>query len=187
MEKIPASNKSALVVVDVQKGFINRHTASIPDQILRLLGEVDFRHRIFTKFLNFPNSQYFRLLNWSRFTGSPETDLVDSLSEKYTVLIEKHSYTGLTDKFRQYALAHDIETFYVVGIDTDICVLKTAVDLFESGYRPIVLSEYCMSHAGRNAHEAAMTILPRFIGRQQVITNAIEHFQENSLLLPHYA
>lgn len=177
--RIQIPNNAALIVVDVQNGFINRHTSFIPTKILELLESVNFKHRIFTQFLNFSASPYLKLLNWNRFFNESETDIVDSLKGQETILIEKNFYTGVTTEFLRYAKTNKIDTFYLVGIDTDICVLKTAVDLFERSLRPVVLSEYCMSHAGKQAHEAALSILPRFIGEKQIVSNSGKYFREN--------
>ena len=56
----------------------------------------------------------------------------------------------------------------VCGIDTDICVTKCAVDLFENGIEPRVLQDHCASHAGTKTHEDALSILGRYIGRDQI-------------------
>jgi nicotinamidase-related amidase len=53
---------------------------------------------------------------------------------------------------------------YVCGIDTDICVLKTAVDAFEYDLTPWILQDACASHAGPEAHTAG-----RFIGTNHII------------------
>lgn len=52
----------------------------------------------------------------------------------------------------------------MAGIDTDCCVMKTALDLFEIGIKPIVLSHYCASTGGNNIHLAALDMLKRNIG-----------------------
>ncbi len=53
--------------------------------------------------------------------------------------------------------------------DTDICVLKTAVDAFERDLSPWVLKDACASHAGPEAHDAGLLITERFIGANQII------------------
>ncbi len=63
------------------------------------------------------------------------------------------------------------ETLLLIGIATDGCVLKTAVDAFEQGLTPIVLSDLCASHAGNQVHEAGLLLIGRFIGKDQIISS----------------
>ena len=170
------NTERTIVIVDVQNGFITPASAHIPDRINQLLGKVDFRHRVFTRFHNPPGSQYEKLLHWTRFRTPPETEIVTELQGKPTLIIDKNIYSSLTKRFLDFLRTENIEEIYVAGIDTDICVLKTAVDLFEAGYRPIVLADCCMSHAGITVHKAALEILPRFIGRKQIVHDSAAHF-----------
>ena len=166
----------AIIIVDVQNGFLNPVTAHIPSVIKNLLDHVPFEHRIFTQFYNPPGSPFEKLLKWTRLRDDHEVAIADLLLAYPTVVFRKTIYTCLNQEFLEYARAHDIQQFYLAGIDTDSCVLKCAVDLFEFGFTPIVLADCCMSHGGINAHEAALSILPRYIGKDQVIADSFLHF-----------
>lgn len=168
---------SSIIVVDVQNGFITPASTHVPERIKGLLDQIEFKHRVFSRFVNPEKSQYEKLLSWTRFRSSPETDIVPCLVEYPTLIIEKHIYSCISDEFLDFAKTNELEKFYVCGIDTEICVLKTCVDLFEHGFRPILLADCCMSHAGTGHHAAALEILPRFIGRRQIVLNSAEHFQ----------
>ena len=56
----------------------------------------------------------------------------------------------------------------MVGIDTDMCVLKCAMDLFDLGLEPVVWADCCASTAGLQAHLAGLAILGRNIGAHQL-------------------
>ena len=56
----------------------------------------------------------------------------------------------------------------VVGIDTDMCVLKVALDLFDLGIEPVILVDCCASTAGLQAHLAGLSILSRNLGPHQL-------------------
>jgi nicotinamidase-related amidase len=56
----------------------------------------------------------------------------------------------------------------IVGIDTDMCVLKVAMDVFDLGIEPVVLVDCCASTAGLQAHLAGLAILSRNIGPHQL-------------------
>ena len=55
------------------------------------------------------------------------------------------------------------------GIDTDACVLKTALDLFENNYDVKVIEDCSMSHSGIEYHNSAINMLKKLIGNQNVI------------------
>ena len=160
-----------LLVVDVQCGFINPFTQHIPSRIARLIDTGDFDTILFTRFINTPESPYRRLLDWHAASEAPETDLAPELTCFVTDdnVFDKHGLTGVPE-----ALAHrvadddQLRQISVVGIDTDMCVLKIAMDLFDLGVEPIVLIDCCASTAGLQAHLAGLAILSRNIGPHQL-------------------
>jgi nicotinamidase-related amidase len=166
----------AIIIIDVQNGFINPSTEHIPAKIKSLLDAVVFEHRIFTQFFNPPGSPYEELLHWARLRSDDEVAIVRELLTYPSIVFKKPIYSCLSPDFLRYAETHQLKQFYLAGIDTDCCVLKCAVDLFEQGFKPMVLADCCMSCGGRAAHDAALSILPRFIGRNQVIKDSLLHF-----------
>ena len=56
----------------------------------------------------------------------------------------------------------------VVGIDTDMCVLKVAMDLFDLSIVPEVYVDCCASTAGLQAHLAGLAVLARNLGAQHL-------------------
>jgi len=159
--------KTALLVIDVQKGFINEHTAHIPALIQELLPS--YQTIFATRFYNPEGSNYRRLMNWHRFSReSPDMELAFKPTEN-VMIIDKPVYTCVTDTFLATLDDLAITEIHIVGIDTDICVSKCAVDLFERERTPFVLAKYCASCAGPKFHKAALQILPRYIGENQII------------------
>jgi len=57
-----------------------------------------------------------------------------------------------------------IEQVDICGFDTDCCVLATAYDLFDSGYRPFILKDLCFSTAKEKLHNPALKIIERSCG-----------------------
>lgn len=84
-------------------------------------------------------------------------------------IVQKSVYTSCNYDLINLLRTLKISEVYIVGIDTDCCVLKTAMDLFEINIRPIVLSYYCASNGGKKSHDAALTVLRRNIGDNQVV------------------
>lgn len=56
----------------------------------------------------------------------------------------------------------------ICGVDTDQCVLMIAADLLQNDIVPVVCENLTASAAGPEYHEAALFLLRRLIGREQV-------------------
>ncbi|MBL26368.1 MAG: hydrolase [Rhodospirillaceae bacterium] len=157
---------SCLLIIDLQKGFVNDATHHVVAPIEA--AQADYDVVIATRFQNPPGSPFRRLIHWERFAPhSDETAFAFAPREDARV-IDKPRYTCVDSALRNWLVARDISRVHVCGIDTDICVTKNAVDLFEAGLEPIVLSALCASHAGRDRHEAGLVTLARFIGQDQI-------------------
>lgn len=159
-----------LIVVDVQRGFINDFTAHIPARIGRLIDAAGYDPVYFTRFVNPPGSPYQRFLAWDDLAGPPETDLAPELAPLATpeTTFTKPGFTGLPDDLVERLRADDPDRVTLVGIDTDMCVLKVAMDVFDLGFEPIVLIDCCASTAGLLAHLAGLAVLSRNIGPHQL-------------------
>ncbi|MDQ0418590.1 nicotinamidase-related amidase [Croceifilum oryzae] len=101
---------------------------------------------------------------------TPEEQDIDQLLKPYAKhVVEKEGYTAMIPKVSEYLFQNKIEKAYVCGMDTDCCVLITAVDLFQLGIEPVVLIDYCASNGGQESHKAAIRLLERLIGRKRFI------------------
>jgi len=159
-----------LLVVDVQNGFVNEHTRHVVDTVNALIGAFSRRGEpvAFTRFVNTPGSGYQRWIGWTRFMHGPENDLFDALDAGAGPVFIKHGYTAFTPEFETHVREQRVERLVVCGIATDGCVLKSAVDAFERGIEPVVVTDACASHAGSAVHEAGLLLLGRFIGTRQL-------------------
>ncbi len=159
--------RDLLLIIDVQQGFINSSTQHIPE-IVEDLQHV-FTTVMVSKFLNPPGSPYRRLMEWDIFSPrSPETELAFTPRED-AYIFDKPVYSALTPQVISTLASKGFDEVTLCGIATDNCILKTAVDLFEGGYKPVVLSDACASHGGVACHEAGLMLLKRFIGYDQVV------------------
>jgi nicotinamidase-related amidase len=159
-----------LLVVDVQQGFINEFTRHIPGRIRQLIETGDYAPVLYTRFVNSSGSPYQTLLRWHACTAPPETELVDelvSLAEPDNVFV-KDGLAGVPDELARRLRDERPAQVNVVGIDTDMCVLKMALDVFDLGIEPVVLVDCCASTAGLQAHLAGLAILSRNIGPYQL-------------------
>jgi nicotinamidase-related amidase len=160
-------SRTCLVVIDVQHGFVNDHTAAVPARVESL--QHDFDRVFVTRFYNAEGSPWRRLIHWHRMErDSAEFGLAFSPRPDATV-IDKPAYTCVTPAFLRTLSAEGIERVHLAGIATDNCVLKTAVDLFEAGLEPRIHTDACASHGGDEAHRCGLMILGRMIGRDQLL------------------
>lgn len=159
-----ATADPVLIVIDVQRGFVNDATRHVPARVTAL------QHRygrvIATRFVNPPGSQHRRLIGWQRFApGSGDTALAFEPAA-HVRITDKTTYSCLTGDCR--ALLAGCDEVHLCGIATDNCVLASAIALFEAGLRPVVLEDACASHAGADYHAWGLRILRRLIGAAQV-------------------
>ena len=89
-------------------------------------------------------------------------------TENYTVM-DKKFYTAFNDQLIHYIMNNHIDKIYLCGLETECCVLKTALDLFENEYEVYVLEKYCACTHGKERHDNAIKILSTTIGRNSII------------------
>lgn len=159
--------KNCIIIVDVQQGFINNATKHIPKLVENLQNE--YKHIYITRFFNRQNSLYRKLIKWHKFDKNSDSFQLAFEPAKQAIIIDKDIYSCVNPEFIQELNAKKIKKVDVCGIDTDICVTKCCVDLFEAGIIPRVLANYCASNAGLKEHNFALKTLSRFIGKNQVI------------------
>ena len=168
-----SSSEDAIVVVDMQKGFITEHSQHLSAAIAAFLESKEFQHRIFTRFHN-PGKDgfYEKHLNWLRLQEPSETDIVPELATYPSLVIDKSTYSGFsTGELEAHIQENNITKVYVCGSDTNVCVTSMAGELFDRRIDPIVISDLCASHSGTDYHEAALKNLTKWIGHKNILTS----------------
>lgn len=163
--------KNVLVVIDLQVGFINDNTKKVVENIRDLLDSGKYYAVIATKFTNMPGSSYDSFLGWGGMMVEDEKELLPFVEEYADCVISKCSYSCVNTNFIQSLLSSCDglpEEVTLVGVDTDACVLATAIDLFEMGIKPIIIEDCVGSSGGEECHEAGMLLLKRSIGKEQI-------------------
>lgn len=161
--------KKALIIIDVQKGFLNPLTKIFPFKIKKYLeqNKRKFDLVLFTQYLNRQNSQFAKLLNWYRFIDKKENDLCEEIKPfvNKNNLFKKYTYGSFVDdKLLKVLKKNKIVEVYLMGIATENCVLTFARDAFDRGFKVIVLKKYCLSDSNKKLHEAALKIIRNNIG-----------------------
>jgi nicotinamidase-related amidase len=159
-----------LLVVDVQRCFLNGFTRHIPARIARLVARDAPTPVLFTRFLNVADGPCRRFLDWHDCADAPGTDLAPEVAglARPDRVFAKPGYAGVPDALAARLVEHRIERVWIVGIDTDMCVLKVALDVFDLGIEPMVLVDCCASTGGLQSHLAGLAVLARNIGADRL-------------------
>lgn len=162
--------KKVLIVVDPQNGFKNKNT----EKALCRINEIaDYFDVIFTSvFFNSDKALYKEVLHWHNFSKHKDKkylELAINKNDKMKVH-ETTGYTKLNWKLKMYLKMNKIDTVYVCGLQTDVSVYKTALDLFDFRVKPIIISDACGSCRGKTNHEMGLKMARRQIGEDNVLT-----------------
>ncbi|MFA4817375.1 MAG: isochorismatase family cysteine hydrolase [Parcubacteria group bacterium] len=163
------STKKALIIIDAQKGFINKLTAKTLCRIKEFIKKHNKNYEllIFTKYINHEGSNFVRSLKWRGFMNEKQTDLADGLEEfvNNKNIFVKDTYGSFVDKKLLNMLRkHKIEQVELAGFDTENCVLTFARDAFDRGMSVVVFKNLTASHSNSKLHKAALEIIKDNIG-----------------------
>ncbi len=162
----------------MQNGFCKKNTNWLVAKIERLLELNVFDTVIATRFLNGSDSIYEQLFKWKSLKTADEIALVSGYEKYVDCVFDKYIYTCVNTSFIQKLCqlndGRHPEKVYLVGVDTDCCVLATATGLFENNIRPVVLVNYCDSAGGSEFHKAGLLCMKRLIGEKQLVAVEID-------------
>ncbi|MCA1600094.1 MAG: cysteine hydrolase [Acidobacteria bacterium] len=165
---------SVLMVVDVQNGFLTEKTRHILQVITNLVDRWQKLNgkTIYTRYFNYEDSAFERLMNWRQLYSPPDTNIADELTSyaEHSLKLDKYAYSAVTPEFTKLLQAHNWTDVVICGIDTDLCVLKTALDAFEHNLTPWVITNASASTGGDHLHKAGMAVLGRAIGEHHLVT-----------------
>lgn len=156
-----------LLVIDLQNGFINQNTEDLKQKIKKLIEDNMYEKVLFTRFINVLESIWVKKLNYTGCLTKEEQAL--AIETKYCDIIDKYLYTAVNDKLVRYIKENKIDKIYICGIDTECCVLQTALDLFEDNYDIYILKDYCRCMHGEIENNQALEIIGRNIGENRII------------------
>ncbi|MEK6979664.1 MAG: isochorismatase family cysteine hydrolase [Candidatus Micrarchaeota archaeon] len=158
--------KKALIVIDVQNYFINEHTEQIPGKIAEYIrtNKSEYEIVLFTKFVNSDKSNFFRSHGWDKCAESPETDIHHTLTR---IVDNGNSHVFVKDTFSAFKneklvgllRENGITEIHLCGTDTEACVLSSAYDAFDLGFKVKVLTDLCGTMNGAEFHESAKKII----------------------------
>ncbi|MGL5836021.1 MAG: cysteine hydrolase family protein [Waterburya sp.] len=164
---LSGERKGILLAVDLQNGFLT--TPETEEVVKNVVDNADQFDQVWaTRFFN-RNPNFSRQVNWEEMVSGPETELSSSLTPIVSKTFDKPSYSPPADDLIQALKNEGITTVAVAGVDTDACVMDTALELFDAGIETYVVSNGSASSGGQEYHEAGIKLLERNIGEDYVV------------------
>lgn len=144
-----------LLAVDVQHEFQdqNGRYEKIVSYIKNASSEYDFVYA--TVCANKPDSPFIKNEVWFDCMNG-----VEPLAFSPDKIFVKYGYG-----FLDYNWLDPENHYDIIGFNTDCCVLKVALDLFDRGYDFSVLTEYCYSSSGEEEHRRGVAVLRDLLGK----------------------
>jgi nicotinamidase-related amidase len=102
--------------------------------------------------------------------GTWGAELVDPVkrlaSDRCAKVVEKYTYDAFFEtELRGFLQSHHIDTVYVAGVETNICVLCTALSALSNGFATVILED-CVATSLPALHAPALQIIEVAKGRR---------------------
>jgi nicotinamidase-related amidase len=169
---------SVLIVIDSQIGFVNQSSAHAVPVIAGILSRWQAAGglSVMTRFVNRSDSSYATLIGWrAMMPGNTEVEFAPEVVPfvpAASLVSEKTCYSGLTPQVMEFIDQHERRNLWIAGLDTESCVLATALDAFDRELTPWVMTDACASHGGAAVHDAGVLVMGRNLGMGQLVTTA---------------
>jgi nicotinamidase-related amidase len=160
--KIPKSNrKRALILVDLQSGFVKNQKNNIVENITTLLKQEKYDLFIEATFHAEKGSLWDKQTHWT-FPYEPTIPEISNLLKgKRVIKVKKETrstFKGNKD-IGNLLKNNRIKEIHIVGFDTNDCVFTTAQESFDNGFYTYVIEECTGSSGGHSLHLKAITLL----------------------------
>lgn len=153
-----------MIIVDVQNCFVNENTRHILDGIKKAVPE--YAEVLFTRFMNHDKSN-FAAHGYHKCKSGDENAIHPDLAEeaeKHPVFT-KHTFSAFkADGIFEYLKEKNIAEVHICGTDTEACVMASAYEAFDLGFRVKVLYGLCASCNGEKLHAEGVEILKKNLG-----------------------
>jgi len=178
------------IVIDMQRLFADHPDWAVKDigrirREVQWLAEYKPGRTLWTRFIPAQNAEaakgawrkYYE--NWPKATldGGGDT-YVDLLLEHRTLagrsgVFDKGTFSAFSnEKFVGTLQAAGIETLILSGVETDVCVLATALDAIDAGYF-VVLARDALTSGSPEGHQAILDVIaPRFAPQMMILNHA---------------
>ncbi len=134
-----------LIVVDMQKGFLNKEEYNKLEQSINKLIKLQLYDKyIFTKFINKNNSMYEKWIGWKGLSDEKSQEIVVEIPEN-SIIFNKTGY-GLSQEQLQLIKNLKVSQVDICGVQSDACVYAISLQLWDNGIFPNILANYIGTH-----------------------------------------
>lgn len=157
--------------IDLQEGFLNDElrAGDYVDRVCKFITGLDKVDVVLTRFVNTPGNNFDELLGYT--ITDPETTLIGDLEKGGYEVIEKSTYSAWLPQIIGRLERDNVDELVMFGLDSHACVLKTALDAFDAGAKPVVLTDLSRSSEGKERNEQGLELIGALIGEKQLITS----------------
>ena len=154
----------AIVVVGMQKDVVGQYCTHIISRIKKLVERAREKGVlvIYACDVHYEDDFIFKKLGIKpcALKGTKGAEVVDELApQPEDMVVEKRMLSAFFATDLDFTLRHrGVDRLIVVGVMTEGCVLKTALDAMEIGYDVVVVEDCCASPNLRG-HEVAIELL----------------------------
>ena len=145
-----------IIIVDMQKGFINKNNKFLVKNINNYLKNNTFDHIFYTKYINYDNSPFEKFLDWKEVKDENSQQIVVDIKPN-SVIFEKYGY-GIDEKIIKYLKDNNITECELCGTNSDACVAAVAFNLFDNDIKPIILKDLCGTNGLKKVDKYAKVI-----------------------------
>jgi nicotinamidase-related amidase len=162
--KIPKSNrKRALILVDIQHGFVKQWNKSFLKNLKNLLENQKYDIYIEATFHADKGSIWDKQTKWTFPHEATIPEVLKLLKGKKVTKVVKETRSTFKGNIKLNSLfrKNKIEEVHIVGFDTGSCVYATAQESFDLGFYTYVIEECTGSSDGLQMHTHAIKVLRR--------------------------
>lgn len=166
-------NKRCLIIVDMQIGFINKYTVSLPEKIAQFIKtHPSIDSVIATRYCNTTETACYKLGNWKEcMKGTSDADLSPQIIPYVQRVFDKSTFSGFTTELKKFLNQNAFDKIYFCGVNTDCCVLSTIFSCYDSVQDCTVIGDLCASTLGEQKHYNALELMRDNITSHRVINS----------------
>lgn len=159
-----------LVVVDMQKCFLEQKETDLPNRIRRHIQEKNYDMIFFSQLVNQKSSNFYERLDWKDCMNSEEIQIVSELKDlaSENTVVQKETYSVFkSEEFNSEINLEEVNKLNLCGVDSDACVLATAFEAFDKNLDFEILRELTESTSENRQEfeEYAERIMERSLSR----------------------
>lgn len=163
--------KTALIIIDMQKGFINENTKHLAPKIVNFAKKQDFDLVVGTRYINSNYTACHIYEGWNDcWEGSESAELVPEIESICNEVVDKHEFSCWGSPIKYLLKKYGIEKLIFCGVNTGCCVLASVFDAYDELWDVEVIENLCGSTSGASSHKAGIQILRECITKSRVIT-----------------